>query len=237
MRVTPLLTSRKVLTFTYPANLETQITPETLPTTEPTNPQITYTVAQEDLVGLSLTVFKRVEVAILNASGQFITAGTLYWKMMKNGSPVVSSSSSVSANYYYRLGCYFYNVAVGDVLGIKLWSSVADSNWDIKTYWTNVTRVTPLDKPRNLYNVAVAAATGSNGSLTWYLDDNFYRVFSAAFTILLWTPATTYGMFRVSRGDNIYSNQFEITKAATRPGLQGLNYVPSQIVFRGLRID
>ena len=62
--VTPLLTSKKVLTFTYPDIQETTITPETLPTTEPTDPQIAYTVAQVDLVQTSFPPFNRVEVAI-----------------------------------------------------------------------------------------------------------------------------------------------------------------------------
>jgi hypothetical protein len=241
-RITPLLTSRKVLTFTYPNVQETQITPETLPTSEPTDPQISYTVGQSDLVQLSFNVFQRIEVAILNASGQFITAGTLNYRMVKNGSSVKTGSFAVSANYYYRLGCYFYNVAVGDVLGIKLWSSVADSNWDMKTFWMDVTRITPLNKPRCLYNVEVAAAVqrfsgAGGGTLNYYLHDNFYYAISTAFTIPLWYPAATYGMFRVSRGDNIYPNSIESGTGATRPDRKGLNYVPSQIIFRGLRID
>jgi len=240
-RVTPLLTERKILTFTYPDVQETSITPETLPTSEPTDPQISYTVGQSDLVQLSFNVFQRIEVAILNASGQFITAGTLSYQMVKNGSSVKTGSFAVSANYYYRLGCYFYDVAVGDVLGIKLWSSVADSNWDIKTFWMDVTRVTPLNKPRSLYNVQVAAAvqrySGANGALSYYLHDNFYYTTINAFTIPLWYPAATYGMFRVSRGDSFNPDSIESAKGATRPARKGGNYVPSQIIMRGLRID
>jgi hypothetical protein len=241
MRVTPLLTSRKVLTFTYPDVQETTITPETLPTTEPTDPQISYTVEQSDLVQLSFNVFQRIEVALLNASGQFITAGTLNYRMVKNGSSVKTGSFAVSANYYYRLGCYFYNVAVGDVLGIKLWSSVADSNWDMKTFWMDVTRINPLNKPRRLYNVEVAASvqrySGAGGTLNYYLVDNFYSAIVTAFTIPLWYPAATYGMFRVSRGDTINPNGIESATGSTRPDRKGGNYVPSQIIFRGLRID
>jgi hypothetical protein len=241
-RVTPLLTERKILTFTYPAVQETTITPETLPTTEPTNPQIAYTVADADLAQLSLGVFQRIEVAILNASGQFITAGTLNYRMVKNGSSVKTGSFAVSANYYYRLGCYFYNVAVGDVLGIKLWSNQADSNWDMKTFWMDVTRITPLNKPRCLYNVEVAAAVqrfsgAGGGTLNYYLHDNFYSTIGTASTIPLWYPAATYGMFRVSRGDGSNPNGIESGTGATRPDRKGLNYVPSQIIFRGLRID
>ena len=240
-RVTPLLTERKILTFTYPDVQETTITPETLPTTEPTNPQIAYTVAQADLVQLSLNVFQRIEVAILNASGQFITAGTLNYRMVKNGSSVKTGSFAVSANYYYRLGCFFYNVAVGDVLGIKLWSSVADSNWDMKTFWMDVTRIIPLNKPRRLYNVEVAAQvprySGANTALYYYMADTFFSAITTASTFPLWYPLATYGMFRVGRGDLTYPNDIESATGSTRPARKGGNYVPSQIIFRGLRID
>jgi len=235
--ITPLLTSRKVLTFTYPDIQETQITPETLPTSEPTDPQISYTVGQSDLVQLSFNVFQRIEVAILNASGQFITAGTLNYRMVKNGSSVKTGSFAVSANYYYRLGCYFYNVAAGDVLGIKLWSSVADSNWDMKTFWMNVTRVIPFNKPRCLYNVGIAASVGSGGTPKWWHNDVFTYSLASAFTVPLWYPAATYGMIQISRGDSIYSNGIESTTGTTRPVRNGSNWVPSQIIFRGLRID
>jgi hypothetical protein len=240
-RVTPLLTSKKVLDFTYPDVQETTITPETLPTSEPTDPQIVYTVTEADLVQLSLNVFQRIEIALLNASGQFITAGTLSYRMVKNGGSVLSGAFAVSTNYYYRLGCYFYNVAVGDVLGIKLWSNQTDSNWDVKTFWMDVTRITPLNKPRGLCNVQVAVAvqrfSGANGALYYYLHDNFDYTTAAAFTVPLWYPAATYRMFRVSRGDVMYPNNKESATGSTRPDRKGGNYVPSQIIFRGLRID
>ena len=235
-RVTPLLTNRKILTFTYPDVQETQITPETLPTSEPADPQIAYTVAQADLVQLSFNVFQRIEVAILNASGTVVTAATISYRMVKNGVSVKTGSFAVSANYYYRLGCYFYNVAVGDVLGIKLWSSVVDSNWDMKTFWMNVTRVIPFNKPRCLYNINVAVQ-GSGGTPKWYHNDYFVYTIATTFTVPLWYPAATYGMFQISRGDSIYSNGIESTTGSTRPGRNGSNWVPSQIIFRGLRID
>jgi hypothetical protein len=240
-RVTPLLTERKILTFTYPNVQETTITPETLPTTEPTDPQIAYTVADADLVQLSLNVFQRIDVAFLNASGTVVTATTISYRMTKNGGSVKTGTFTVAANYYYRLGCYFYDVAVGDVLGIKLWSNQTGSNWDMKTFWMDVTRITPLNKPRRLCNVEVAAAvarfSGAGGSLVYYLEDYFYRTVTTAFTIPLWYPAATYGMFKVSRGDSVSPNGIESATGATRPNRQGGNYVPSQIIFRGLRID
>jgi hypothetical protein len=241
-RITPLLTSRKILDFTYPDVQETTITPETLPTTEPTDPQIAYTVTAADLVQLSLNVFQRIEIGILNASGKVVTAATISYRMTKTGVSVKTGTFTVAANYYFRLGCYFYNVAVGDVLGIKLWSNQTDSNWDMKTFWMDVTRITPLNKPRRLYNVEVAAAVQrfsgvGGGTLNYYLHDNFYSTIGTAFTIPLWYPAATYGMFRVSRGDATNSNGIESGTGATRPDRKGLNYVPSQIIFRGLRID
>jgi hypothetical protein len=235
-RITPLLTSRKVLTFTYPDVQETTITPETLPTTEPTDPQIAYTVAQADLVQTSFPLFQRIEVALLNASGQVVTAATISYRMTKNGVSVKTGTFTVAANYYYRLGCYFYNVAVGDVLGIKLWSNQTNSNWDMKTFWMNVTRFIPFNKPRCLYDVNVAV-TGTGGTSKWYHNDVFVYTYAATFTVPLWYPAATYGMFQVSRGDGIYSNGIESTTGAARPGRNGSNYVPSQIIFRGLRID
>jgi len=237
-RLSPLLTSKKVLTFTYPDIQETTITPETLPTTEPTNPQIAYTVAQADLVQTSFPLFKRVEVGCVNASGTVVTAATISYRMVKNGSSVKTGTFTVAANYYYRLGYYFYNVAVDDVLGIKLWSNQTDSNWDVKTLFVAITRITPIDKPRCLYLVESAALLNrvGSGTPTFYHKDFTYQT-ANAFTIPFWYPHDTYGIFRVSRGDSMSPDGAESSTGTTRPAQKGGGYTPTQIIFRGLRID
>ena len=135
VRVTPLFTSRKVLNITYKSAQETLLaTPQTLPTAEPATPQIGYTVAEADLPTLSMSVYSKKWVAYVIGAGKFVTIGTLYWRMKKNGASVATGSYSVDSNYYYTVSAYFFDVAVGDLLELALWSTRTDSNWDYKAY-------------------------------------------------------------------------------------------------------
>ena len=120
--VTPLLTSRKILNITYQTPQETLLgTPETLPTTEPATPQISYTVTSGDLPTFNMPLFKKIWVALLYGAGKAVTAATIYWRMKKNGASVATGSGSVAANTFYTWSCGFYDVAVGDVLELALW--------------------------------------------------------------------------------------------------------------------
>lgn len=249
-RVTPLLTSRKTLNINYKAASETLLaTPETLPTTEPATPQIGFTVASADLPTFGMDAYKKIWVALVIGAGRFVTAGTLYWRMKKNGASVATGSVTVSTNYYYTVNAFFYNVAVGDLLELALWSSVTDSGWDYKAYQVQVSRLILMNKPRLLVPCNFSSITAqpvltlgnplvaaTNVLYPYHLDIGLPTI-SAAINYASLQPGDLYGMFRIYRGDVLTSNTaLARTSSAYRP-YYDRNYVPSQMIMRGCRID
>jgi len=149
------LTSRvgslKRLVVTYPTPTETLLgTPLTLPTSEPATAQVGYTLTTNDLPSFSMSLYSVKLLAAVIGAGQFITAGTVYWRMKKNGSSVATGSQAVSANNYYTLNATFFGIVAGDVLEIALWSNQADSNYDYKALSVLYSRLNPHAK-RSLY--------------------------------------------------------------------------------------
>jgi len=223
-------------------------TPETLPTAEPTTPQIGYTVQDSDLPVLSLNCYKKVYVAVVFGAGKFPTTGLLYYRMKKNGASVYSSSSYVLANYYYTVQAFFFDVKVGDLLELAFWSSVSDSNWDYKAFHVLVTRVIVLNKPRLMAPCNFAALsiqpvltlgnpTYTTHALYPYHDDISLPSFTGATSYTFLYPKDTYGIFRIYFGDYSNPNTATVRTSSTNRPYYYCNYVPTQINFRGVRID
>jgi hypothetical protein len=248
-RLNPAFTSLKTLNITYQTPQETLLdTPVTLPTSEPTTPQIGYTVAEADLPIFNLSPYQKKYVAIVIGAGKAVTAATIYWRMKKNGASVNTGSSSVSANNYYTVNAFFYDVAVGDVLELALWSSVSDSNWDYKAYQIQVSRVILLNKPRLLSPCNFAALT-IHPALTlgtpsftnysvypYHCDTNLLSITAATSYDFLY-PKDTYGMFRIYFGDYTSSNSSTVRTSTTYRPYCYRNYVPTQIIMRGVKTD
>jgi len=244
---------RKAVTVTIQAVQETLLgTPETLPTSEPGTPQISYTVASGDLPTFDPAMDSKKWIGYLVGAGKAVTAATISWRMKKNGSSVNTSTFSVAANQYYTGQFYFLDVAVGDVLAIALWSNRTDSNWDYKAYQIHPTRVLPktghpILMPLNI-TALIAYPTltlgNPNASATYEcridLDD-------LAITYpgpLITTPQNfaalhagpTYGFFRAYRGDITCGNTiYTGTHASYRP-LYQKTYFPTSFVFRATEI-
>jgi hypothetical protein len=248
-RLNPIFTSLKTLNITYQTPQETLLgSPETLPTSEPATPQISYTVAQSDLPTLNMSPYQKKWVAVLIGAGKAVTAASISYRMKKNGASVASGAGSVSAGYYYTRHCFFYDVAVGDVLELALWSNQTDSNWDYKAYQIQVSRLILLNKPRLLApcNFAALAThpvltlgnpSSTTGSLYTYHIDQYFMTISGATSLDTIYPKNTYGMFRIYYGDYAYSNSSIVrTDAAYRPYYYR-NYVPTQIIMRGVKTD
>jgi hypothetical protein len=243
-----IFTSLKTLYIAYQNPKETLIAPQTLPTSEPETPQITYTVTATDLPSLSLTPYKKVWVASVFGAGRVVTAATIYYRMKKNGVSVKSASLSVSANFYYTCHCFFYDVKVGDVLELALWSNKTDSNWDYKAYQIQVSRLILFDKPRLLVPCNFAALSTQPvltlGSPVYFpqllypchLDKALSGISAATFYESLY-PKDTYGLFRVNYGDYSYQNGCSwVTSVSYRPYYYR-NYVPTQLIMRGARVE
>jgi len=247
-RLTPLVTSLKTLNITYQTPQETLLgTPETLPTSEPGTPQIGYTVASDGLPSFDLPPYQKKFVAVLIGAGKFVTAGTVYYRMKKNGASVATGSNSVSANYYYTWNCYFYDVAVGDVLELALWSNQTDSNWDYKAFQIQVSRLIPFNKPRLLMPCNFAALgtqpaltlgnpTVTYSSLNPYHCDLPLPSITAANLYGVLYP-NLYGMFRIGFGDSSYPNTATVLTSSTYRPRYYRNWVPTQIIVRGLKTE
>lgn len=245
--IAEMLTARKVLNITYRAAQETLLdTPETLPTTEPATPQISYTVAEADLPSFNPPTYQKKLIAIIIGAGKVVTAATIYYRMKKNGASVASASSSVSANYYYTRQCHFYDVKVGDVLELALWSNQTDSNWDYKAYQIQTSRLILLNKPRLLMPCNFAALgthpvlTLGNPSYTSsalypYHVDKVLPTISAATSYESLYPKDTYGVFRLSYGDYTSSNTSIVRTSTTYRPYYYRNWVPTQIIMRGVK--
>jgi hypothetical protein len=248
-RLNPAFTSLKTLNITYQTPQETLLgTPETLPTSEPGTPQIGYTVASDDLPTFNISPYQKNWVAIVIGAGKAVTAATIYWRMKKNGASVGTSSGSVSANNYYTIHAYFFDVAVGDVLELALWSNQTDSNWDYKAYQIQVSRLILLNTPR-LLSPCNFAALATHPALTLgnpsYISGSLYPMHCDARLLLITSPASydflypknTYGMFQIYYGDYYYINTSSIRTSSTYRPYYYRNYVPTQIIMRGVKID
>ncbi len=249
-RLTPIFTSRKLLNITYQSPSETLLpTPETLPTTEPATPQVGYIVGSGDLPAFGLSVYPKVWVALIFGAGKFVTAGTLSWRMKKNGSSVNTGTASVAANTFYTVNPRFYDIAVGDVLEIALWSNQTDSNYDYKAYQIQASRIIVMGKirllcPCNFSGVTPAPVlTQGNPSLSeqwgfypYHCDTIILLNISSAKTFESLYAKDTYGILRLYYADyNTPNNAQVLTNATYRPRYNR-NFVPTQIVCRGLII-
>jgi hypothetical protein len=248
-RLNPIFTSLKTLNITYQTPQETLLaTPETLPTSEPATPQIGYTVAGDHLPAFNMSVYQKIWIALVYGAGKFVTAGTVYWRMKKNGVSVSTGSASVSANVYYSVSAFFYNVAVGDVLELALWSNQTDSNWDYKAYQIQVTRLILMDKPRllvpcNFANIVaqpvltLGTPSAVTSTLIIYHLDKVLASISTPTVFESLQPKGTYGMFRAGRGDYTDADSAVVSSSATYRPLYYRNYVPTQIIMRGVKTD
>lgn len=226
-------------------------TPETLPTTEPATPQAGYTLASSDMPAFSFFYTSKY-VAIVYAAGKFVTAGTLSWRMKKNGASVSTGTTAVAANNYYTVSAYFYDVVQGDVLEIALWSNKTDSNYDYKALQVFPTRTLPFRK-LSVLNPVTFHDTYSKPVLTLgnpapRLSGNMNPLhlqfpldsIAAGYSAVKYDTVkvkTGYGLFKVSRGDAAGPNSPEVAVSATVRPWYTQNVVPSKLTMRALNFD
>jgi len=117
-----------------------QSTPTSLPTSEPTDSQISITLAEADLPVVKLNDSPNIPtityLAYVYAGGQNTDSAsqTVYWRMLKNGSSLSTGSFSVDANYYWTISAFYYDVSAGDTIELRLWASSTNVNWDYDAY-------------------------------------------------------------------------------------------------------
>ncbi|MEM4700620.1 MAG: hypothetical protein QXZ51_00575 [Candidatus Bathyarchaeia archaeon] len=231
-RLTPTFSSVKTLQVSYANPQETILgTPETLPTSEPTTPQIGYTLQTSDMPTFSPFQPASVKyLAYVFGAGKFTTAGTLYWTMKKNGVTVATSSGSVGANTYYTVIAKFLDVTVGDTLQLSLWASVTGAYWDYKALRVVITRLLP-EKATSLYaNVKFWGTDLTLPSGSYSTPPGSPRAYHCGYDNAeiyppypvvreyLYPKTSTYGIWRIYLGDVYQMNIARIaTSATTRP--------------------
>lgn len=243
------LTSLKILKITYKAPYESTFTAVALPTTEPATPQVRYTVAEADLPTLNMTVESKVIAALMYAAGYNAISSpvTLYWRMLKNGASVAVGSALVDASYSWTLNAYFYNVAVGDVLDIKLWASASGLYHRYKAWQMQLTRVKLLAAlPLVPFTVASLSNQPTLTQLYPYVKDTKWvtsvhesgasLAYSTAKTFNWWKQAD---LFRIGYGDLI-SNKADVntfySETVVYEPYYNRNVVPTEIRVRGLKL-
>lgn len=150
----PLMYSPRTDSLTYPTVQETYDTVGTaLPTSEPTESQIVYTIQESDLpVSTDKTATMKF-TALLYGGGKNngASAATVSYRILKNGVSVTTGSSSVAASNYYTISCYqLYDVKAGDVVEIRLWATAVTVDYRYKAMGVVVTRYVPGGKLNRL---------------------------------------------------------------------------------------
>jgi len=238
--MTPDYSALKFLSVTYQPPQETLlVTPITLPTSEPAVPQVSYTVMSGDLPSINISLYQKKYIGIVFGAGQFITAGTLYWRMEKNGVSVATGSTAITVNYRYTVQANFFNVTVNDVLEIALWSSVTDSNYYYKAYQIHLTRplifepywiMKPLElliiQEHPVLTLGSPFVAGRRGYTIPHLDYSMGR-FTGEFYGDATFPKGVLGMYQLGQGDEVNMDTAVVTQHATRCPLYNRNYTPT----------
>jgi len=245
----------KVITIELKDAVENlQDTPTALPTEEPTESQISITLAEADLPVVKLNGSPNIPTVtytmLLYAGGKNEDTAdqTVYWRMLKNGESLSNGSFSVSAGYYWTLTCGFFDVKAGDTLELRLWASSSNVNWDYHAYACQATRCFPYPsdvskviwvKTKDIVahpelslgnpSVSVTASYYVINPKTPY-DSRYYTGLEVEH-IELWTAY----VFRVNYGDYSRRNSAVAgTSSAYRPYYRR-NNVPTKIIVRELR--
>jgi len=196
-----------------------------LPDAEPTTPQVSYTVTEGDLPDITVD-WPIIYVAVICLSGKNVGSASrrVYHSAYKNGEAVHTNHyNSVSVNYYWTHNVYFYDVKVGDVLEVSLWSNVADEvNFDYEAYQIEPTRHVP---PGTLF---ISAYHSENQFVLSQAPNPFYLEYSPVLynSSFMWaqvtsgnnmflTPHPEYGLWRLYSGDYNQMNSSTKTQSNT----------------------
>jgi hypothetical protein len=221
-------------------------TPLSLPSTEPTTPQVSVTIGVGDLPNILPSPLGVKYTAALYAAGKNTDAAaqTVSWRVLKNNISIATgTSSSVPTNQFWTHSYFqFYDVVVGDVLEIKLWSASANVNYD---YWGLSVYPTRLNVGKADVNKDVVYGSGifaalisgtasvnlSVSALLYASDSlslNFGFAANLTFGALHWN--NTYYAFRIDLGDSQQTTT-TVAHATARPHYRR-NIIPSSISFR-----
>jgi hypothetical protein len=147
----PWFKGRVDVSISYPDPDETPLeTPVDLPTSEPAEAQISYTLASGHMPMWSPFELPHSKMMMLYTGGKNTSGGTLtvYWRVKVNGvNNSVGSNTAVSASAYWTLNSLGLPIpaSVGDVVDVYLWASGAGVELRYKAFACTPTRIGPYD--------------------------------------------------------------------------------------------
>jgi len=244
-RATPIFTPLKEIKFSY-NTYENLLSWTSLPTSEPATSQIIYTVSEDDLPSLNMGFEQALIIAAIYAAGRnWDSVGrTVYWRMIKNGSSLANGSFTVSTTYYWTLNSFFHDVAIGDVLELRLWANSSNVYLRYEARQLQYSRLGLLSG-RNLEYFRIYAegqpslTLGSpsvrlKGVIYVYHRIGIYASSSAGVDASRWESSATYRLYRLYYGDRSYQNSaFANTHSSSYP-YYNQNVVPSRILLRAV---
>jgi hypothetical protein len=152
---------RKEVNITYKTLDETLLgTAEAIPNAEPATAQISYTVsATTHLPEMDANVaFQSVGTLYVGGRNLTASARTLSYRILKNGTSLVTGTVSCVASQYWSLKLVhasLIGVVAGDVIDVKLWCADATwLNWSYKHFACMPTRIKLFNDARKVaFNV------------------------------------------------------------------------------------
>jgi hypothetical protein len=221
----------------------------TLPNAEGATNQISFTVRSDHLPTISPSPVSVKYTACIVASGKAVTAATPSYRVLKNGASVATSAASaVTANTYYTNNHFrWFDIQIGDVLDVRMWSNQIDTTLEyfaLVIYPTSfyLTKQDAIMKDlvlasTNGINTLIgksAVSVGGTGNTNMYPSTTPSSSFSfsgGAFTFPVFVQSSTNGLYRVQFGDNNTAITQNYSNATSIPQQQKC-FIPSTITFR-----
>lgn len=237
----------KSYTLSFATPRETLLgSPVSLPSANPGTPQVTMTIQTTDLPTITPSPLSVTYCAVLYIAGKNTDAASqsVSYQVYKNGTAIsgASGSATVATNTYWTHEHFRFNsIAVGDVLGVSVWSASANVNYDYYAMCVYPTRPVLgkcyLNKDVNFGTFTYPTLSSGNPSVSLSQTPVIYPTSSSqnmqinantTFGALSWS--STYNAFVTNYGDNNVTSITE-TNATYRPYYRR-NALPSTITFR-----
>jgi hypothetical protein len=140
----------KTFTFQTATPREVSLGNITLPNAEGTTNQISFTVQQSDLPTITPNPVSMKYAVNIIASGKCVTAANVSFRIFKNGVSLATTNTTGTANQFWSQNHWrWYDVAVGDVLEVRIWSNQIDTTLDYSGIMIVPTNVV-LSKPNTI---------------------------------------------------------------------------------------
>lgn len=245
----PLFKGRVDVSISYPDPDETPLeTPVDLPTSEPAEAQISYTLASGHMPMWSPCELEHVKTANILASGQNASGANraVYYRILKNGSSVATGSYTVYTGRRYTWQySLFFGVSEGDTLSCALWANGTGCDLDYHVLFITPTRIGPynvlvlnfiipvLARMPNLRRVPGGSYSRAEGDVYIYHDDIAVNSYKTATSQRLLLSGGIYRLIRTYAGDisNVGTCKADGTTVAFIA-----NYVPYRIAYTPLNL-